>query len=134
MKLRHLLLAAALAVAAFQARADGFSDNAVGLRYGNNFKEPGVASTRPDGKADRRGTDIHKIIVNFGHFDVWTYGSNFINVDALFSDHRDPTSDSTTEGATEVYAVYRGQLSPDKIFGISTKFGPIQAVNLELGG
>ena len=125
MKLRHLLLAIALAMTATQARAQGFSDNSVGLRYGADFKEPGVNSTGPNGQKDMRGDDIHKLILNFGHFDVWTYGSNFIDIDALFSDHRDPTANSLTEGATEVYGVYRGQLSPDKIFGISTKFGPI---------
>ena len=134
MKLRQLLLAAVLAMTATGAYAQSFSDNSIGLRYGNDFKEPGVASTGPNGKQDIKGDDIHKLILNFGHFDVWAYGSNFINIDALFSDHRDPTANSTTEGATEVYGVYRGQLSPDKIFGISTKFGPIQAVNLELGG
>lgn len=133
MKIRHLLFAAGLAVTAGQARAEGFSDNSVGLRYGNDFKEPGVASS-VNGKPDMKGTDIHKVILNFGHFDVWDYGSNFINVDALFSDHRDPVADSTTQGATEVYAVYRGQLSPDKIFGLNTKFGPIQAINFEIGG
>lgn len=133
MKLKHLFLAAALAVAGAQAHAEGFSDNSVGLRYGADFKEPGVASSA-NGKPDMKGDDIHKFILNLGHFDVWDYGSNFINIDALFSDHRDPVSDSTNVGATEVYGVYRGQLSPDKIFGISTKFGPIQAVNLELGG
>jgi nucleoside-specific outer membrane channel protein Tsx len=37
-------------------------------------------------------------------------------------------------GSTEFYALYRGQLSPDKIFGLNTKFGPISAINFEFGG
>ncbi len=119
-----------MAVTATQARADGgFSDNSVGLRYGAAFKEPAIASS-----SQPHGEDIHKLILNFGHFDVWDYGSNFINVDALFSDGRDPANNSTDHGATEVYAVYRGQLSPDKLFKLNTKFGPIEAINFEIGG
>lgn len=135
MNLRHLLLAAALTVTGTQAFADPlvvFSDNSLGARYGIDFKEPGIGS-----KSQPHGEDIHKLILNFGHFDVWQYGTNFINVDALFSDGRDPTSPSISgvdsTGATEVYTVYRGQLSPDKIFGVNTKFGPIEAINFEAG-
>ncbi len=72
--------------------------------------------------------------LNFGHFDVWEYGSNFINIDALFSDGRDPANELHRPGATEVYGVYRGQFSPDKIFGLNTKIGPIEAINFEIGG
>jgi len=136
MKARHLLFAAAMALSASRARAadnDWFSDTSVGARYGINFKEPAVPPT-----GSPRGYDIHKLILNVGHFDVWKYGSNFVNIDALFSDGRDPAAPSITgvdkQGATEVYGVYRGQLSPDKIFGVNTGFGPIQAMNFELGG
>lgn len=129
MKLKTILLAAALAFAGSQAQADGFSDNAIGARYGTMFKEPGIGS-----KSQPHGEDIHKLILNFSHFDVWTYGSNFLNVDALFSDSRDPANSSNSQGAVEVYTVYRGQLSPDKLLGINTKFGPFDAVNFEIGG
>lgn len=130
MKLRNLLFAAALAATGTQAHADGgFSDNSIGLRYGSAFKEPGIAS-----KSQPKGEDIHKEILNFGHFDVWQYGSNFINIDALFSDGRDPANNSTDQGAVEIYAVYRGQLSPDKLFNINTAIGPFDAINFELGG
>jgi nucleoside-specific outer membrane channel protein Tsx len=131
MKLTNLIFGAAMALMAGPALADdgGFSDNSVGARYGAAFKEPGIASSKQP-----HGEDIHKLILNFGHFDVWKYGSNFINIDALFSDGRDPANNSTDHGATEVYAVYRGQLSPDKLAGINTKFGPIEAINFEIGG
>ena len=69
----------------------------------------------------------------FAHFDVWNYGSNFFNVDILFSNANEPANNSAG-GSTEFYAVYRGQFSPDKIFGINTAFGPISAVNFEIGG
>jgi hypothetical protein len=128
MNLRRLLFAAALSVLGTQAMADGFSDNSIGLRYGASFKEPGIAS-----KSQKDGVDIHKEILNVSHFDVWNYGSNFINIDFLFSDGRDPANNSTSQGAVEVYGVYRGQLSPDKLFGIDTKIGPFSSINFELG-
>jgi nucleoside-specific outer membrane channel protein Tsx len=125
MKLRHWIFAAALAVTAIQAHADGnFSDTLIGVRDGWSISNPGE---------EKGGRDVNKIIVNVGHFDVWDYGTNFFNVDALFSNANEPASDSSG-GSTEFYGVYRGQLSPDKIFGINTKFGPLSAINFEFGG
>lgn len=125
MKLKYLLFAAALLLTAVQARAQGnFSDTSMGLRDGPWISNPG------GGKGSR---NVNKIIVNVGHFDVWDYGSNFFNVDVLFSDANEPAANSPG-GSTEFYAVYRGQLSPDKLFGLNTKFGPIQAINFEFGG
>ena len=128
MKLRNALFTVAMlaAATATQARAEGgFSDNWAGVRDGWSVSNPGA----PDPAA----RNVNKIIINFGHFDVWDYGSNFFNVDVLFSNANEPAN-GTGGGSTEFYGVYRGQLSPDKIFGIPTKFGPISAINLELGG
>jgi nucleoside-specific outer membrane channel protein Tsx len=129
MKLRHILFAAALIVTANQARADGgFSDTSIGLRDGWSQSNPG------GNPGDEKGSrDVNKLIVNVGHFDVWDYGSNFFNVDVLFSNPNEAAYNSSG-GSTEFYAVYRGQLSPDKIFGINTKFGPFSAINFEFGG
>jgi nucleoside-specific outer membrane channel protein Tsx len=126
MKLRHLLfVAATLVVSATHAWAQGnFSDTSMGVRDGPWVSNPG------GGKGSR---DVNKIIVNVGHFDVWDYGTNFFNVDVLFSNANEPANNSPG-GSTEFYAVYRGQLSPDKILGINTKFGPISAINFEFGG
>jgi len=125
MKLRHLLFAAAMALTATKAWAQGnFSDTSVGLRDGWSIANPGE---------EKGGRNVNKIILNFGHFDVWDYGSNFFNVDILFSDANEPANNSPG-GSTEFYAVYRGQLSPDKIFGLNTKIGPFSAINFELGG
>jgi hypothetical protein len=123
MKLRHYLFAAALALTATQAQAQGFSDTLIGIR-------DSVFASNPGGEKGSR--DVNKAIVNVGHFDVWDYGSNFFNVDILFSDANEPAANSSG-GSTEFYAVYRGQLSPDKIFGLNTKFGPISAINFEFG-
>jgi nucleoside-specific outer membrane channel protein Tsx len=125
MKLKYWIFAAALTVTANQARADGgFSDTWMGVRDGWSISNPGE---------EKGGRDVNKIIVNLGHFDVWDYGSNFASVDVLFSNANEPANNSAG-GSTEFYAVYRGQLSPDKIFGLNTKFGPISAINFEFGG
>src|ERR1700727_935262 len=124
MKLRHYLFAAVLALTATQAQAQGFSDTLIGFR-------DSVFASNPGGEKGSR--DVNKAIVNVGHFDVWDYGSNFFNVDVLFSNANDPANNSPG-GSTEFYGVYRGQLSPDKIFGLNTKFGPFQAINFEFGG
>jgi hypothetical protein len=124
MKLRQLLLAAVLAVTAGHASAQNFSDTSMGVREGFFEANPG------GGKGAR---NVNKTIVNIGHFDVWDYGSNFFNGDVLFSNANEPASNSSG-GSTEFYGVYRGQLSPDKLFGINTAIGPFSAINIEFGG
>jgi nucleoside-specific outer membrane channel protein Tsx len=126
MKLKHLLLAAGLAASATAAHAQGFSDTSMGVRDAPFTSNPGE-STKQGGR------DVNKIIVNVGHFDVWDYGTNFINVDILFSNANEQANNSGG-GSTELYGVYRGQLSPDKLFGINTKIGPFDAINFEFGG
>ena len=125
MKLKHLIFVAALlVVTATQVRAQGFSDTWMGVRDGMFVSNPGE---------ETGGRNVNKIIVNLGHFDVWDYGTNFFSVDILFSDANEPAYNSAG-GSTEFYAVYRAQLSPDKIFGLNTKIGPFTAINFELGG
>jgi nucleoside-specific outer membrane channel protein Tsx len=124
MKIKRLLFAAVLALMAGRAQAQNFTDTSIGLRWGAFYANPG------GGEGSR---NVNKTIVNLGLFNVWDYGSNFANVDVLFSNANEPALNSSG-GSTEAYAVYRGQLSPDKIFGINTSFGPIQAINFEFGG
>jgi hypothetical protein len=124
MKLKLIILAAALMLAGLEARAQGFSDTSIGVRDGPFVSNPG------GGKGSR---DVNKVIFNVGHFDVWDYGTNFFNVDMLLSNPNEPALNSGN-GSTEFYAVYRAQLSPDKIFGLNTKFGPFSAINFEIGG
>jgi len=125
MKLKHLMFAAAVTVTATQAQAQGFSDTWGGVRDGWSVSNPGAPSNA--------ARNVNKIIVNAGHFDVWDFGTNFFNVDVLFSNANEPANNSGG-GSTEFYAVYRAQLSPDKIFGINTKMGPLTGINLEVGG
>jgi nucleoside-specific outer membrane channel protein Tsx len=130
MKRILMAAAAALGLVAGQAHAQGFSDTSVGVRDGWSISNPGAPTVA--------ARDVNKIIVNVGHFDVWDYGTNFFNVDALFSNANEPAyaigNGSSGGGSTEFYAVYRAQLSPDKILGVNTKFGPFTAINFEIGG
>lgn len=130
MKLRHFLFAAAVAVTATQARAQGFSDTSIGLRDALTASNPGGNF----GPAEEKGSrNVNKVIVNLEHFDVWDYGTNFFNADILLSNPNEAALNSSG-GSTELYAIYRAQLSPDKIFGLNTKFGPFTAINFEIGG
>jgi hypothetical protein len=134
MKLRHFLFAAAMAVTATQARAQGFSDTSIGVRDALTVANPGGNTDAVTLNTNEKGSrDVNKVIVNLAHFDVWDYGTNFFNADILMSNPNEAAANSSG-GSTELYAVYRAQLSPDKIFGINTKFGPLTGINLELGG
>jgi nucleoside-specific outer membrane channel protein Tsx len=134
MKLRHLLFAAALVATATQARAQGFSDTSIGVRDSLFVANPGGNTDAVTLNDNEKGSrDVNKVIVNVGHFDAWDYGTNFFNVDILMSNPNEAAMNSAG-GSTELYGVYRAQLSPDKIFGLNTKFGPIKAINFEIGG
>jgi hypothetical protein len=129
MKLRSILFAAALALTATQARADGgFSDTSIGVR-----DSAFVANVGGNPGNEKGSRNVNKVIINFDHFDVWDYGTNFFDVDVLLSDPNEAAYNSSG-GSTEFYGVYRAQLSPDKIFGLNTKIGPFKAINFEIGG
>ncbi len=115
---------------AAQARAFDFSDTSVSITYGPDFKEPGVVESNDPTK----GTNIDKMIFTLTHFDVYKYGTNFFNIDLLQSNGRDPANNSHT-GATEVYGIYRGNLSMNSIFDTKAfSFGPVKDVRFEFGG
>lgn len=125
MKFRHLIFAAAaLAATATQVKAQGFSDTWMGVRDATTVSNVG---------AEKGSRNVNQVITNLGHFDAGDYGSNFFSVDGLFSNANEPANNSAG-GATEFYAVYRGQLSLDKYMGLNTKFGPFQAITFEFGG
>jgi nucleoside-specific outer membrane channel protein Tsx len=122
--------AVALTLMTGSALAFDFSDTSVSVTYGPDFKEPGVVQSNNPNK----GTSIDKIIATLTHFDVYKYGTNFINIDALFSNGRDPANNSTN-GAVEVYGIYRGNLSGNSVFDTKAfTFGPVKDVRFEFGG
>jgi hypothetical protein len=111
-------LAAAAAIFAAQPAAGAdWSDTSLSYRYGTAFAEPFVNN------AQGTRQDIAKSIVALTHASGYKYGSNFFNVDMLLSDNKDPASCANlfttgcTGSAQEVYVVYRGALSLNKISG-----------------
>lgn len=118
-------LAAALGVSMAATSLPGvaadWSDTSIGWRYGTQFAEP------------FNNKDIHKNILNLTHVSGYKYGTNFFNADALFSDSTDPSHANSTEGAHEVYIVYRHTLDIGKISGSDIKFGPVRGVGATIG-
>ena len=122
---RRLKQAGLLAVLAVGATSNlyaaDWSDTAIGWRYGTKFAEP------------FEGNNISKNILNLTHVSGYKYGTNFFNVDLLFSDSKDPSAIGSTDGAQEVYMVYRNTLDLGKITGKDYKFGIIKDVGATFG-
>ena len=120
---RLLPTAAALAVAAIAAPAFSadWSDTSMGFRTGTKYAEPFNANA------------IEKNILNLNHVSGYKYGSNFFNVDLLLSDKKDPAGAGSTNGASEVYIVYRNTLEYGKLTGKPMKMGPIKDIGAVLG-
>lgn len=103
------------------ALAADWSDTSIGWRYGTQFAEP------------FNNRDIKKHILNLTHVSGYKYGTNFFNADMLFSDGVDPSSANSTEGAHEVYVVYRHTFDLGKITGSNMKFGIIRGIGATVG-
>ncbi len=107
-----------------------FTDDSISFRYGTAFKEPGVDN----------GNDIEKGILNFQHFNTDKYGSNFIDMDILFSTGQDPVNAQAPfgaggrEGATEAYGVFRRFWSYNGIMGTHYSNFLINDFGLNMGG
>lgn len=118
----HSATLAALAVTtAGSVHAANWSDTSIGYRTGSDYSEPFNANK------------INKDIVNLNHVSGYKYGSNFFNVDLLMSDNKDPAGKGSSEGAHEVYVVYRHTLDLEKVTGSPYKFGPVRGVGLVAG-
>lgn len=102
------------------AHAADWSDTFIGYRYGTRFTEPNIRD------------DIKKHVIQFGHASGYKLGQNFMNVDVLLSDRKDPAQGGET-GATDVYLIYRHQLHLGKAFGRSFAFGPVKEVGITAG-
>ena len=113
-------LALTVATTAAASQAADWSDTSIGFRTGSKFAEPfGV-------------NDIKKNIVDLSHVSGYKYGTNFFNVDYLVSDRKDPAGAGSTNGAQEVYIVYRHTLDLAK-FGAPVVFGPVKGMGATLG-
>lgn len=104
-----------------KVNAADWSDTAISVRTGNQFREP----FNPHA--------ISKNIVALTHASGYQYGSNFFNVDFLQSDSKDPASLNQSSGAQEAYVVYRHTFDLGKISGKELKFGAIRGLGVTAG-
>lgn len=114
-------MVALLSCCAVSAIAEDWSDNSISWRYGDKFREP------------FNNQDISKNIVSLTHASGYKFGNNFLNIDVLKSDAKDPSSATSTSGAVEAYVVYRHTLDIGKISGRDIKFGPVRGVGITGG-
>jgi hypothetical protein len=87
-----------------------------------------------------------KDIVTLRHVDAWRYGQNFINIDFIKSNNKDPAAPwggphydvppwGIGVGAFEAYGLYRGSLSFNQMLDtVAFTFGPIRDISLYFGG
>ena len=117
----RLAVATLATLAVASGHAADWSDTALGFRTGNKFAEPYGAN------------DIKKNIASLTHASGYKFGSNFFNVDFLMSDGKDPAGAGSTNGAQEVYIVYRHTLDLGKLAGRPFAFGPVSGLGLTAG-
>ena len=125
----------AIAISAFaglaftpMVQAADWSDTSLSLRYGTTFAEP------YDNNADGSRKDITKAILALTNVTGYKYGTTFINIDFLESDHNDPGGGvAGNPGAQEVYGVFRNTLDIGKVSGTSFKMGPMRGLGLTAG-
>jgi hypothetical protein len=94
------------------------SNNSISYYYAPTATNPGAGQTP-------------KNVVNFTHFDIWTYGTNLVSVDWLKAtngsappngtparpcDTFAPGTPSYCSGYTEIYGLYRGTLGWNQLF------------------
>jgi nucleoside-specific outer membrane channel protein Tsx len=114
-------LAACLVTGALSAHAADWSDTSISWRYGTKFAEP------------YNSEDISKHVFNISNVSGYKYGKNFVSVDLLQSDDKDPSAVGANSGAHEAYVVYRHTLDLGKVTGANLAFGPVRGVGLTAG-
>lgn len=103
------------------AQAADWSDTALTYRQGSKYAEPFNTN------------DISKNIVGLTHASGYKYGSNFFNVDYLMSDSKDPAAFGSSNGAREVYVVYRNTVDLEKTTGKSFKTTGLRGLGITTG-
>jgi hypothetical protein len=91
------------------------------------------------------GKPVQKETGTIVHFDVWKYGTNFVNIDFIKSNNHDPAAPwggpgfpipaaGIGDGAFEVYGLFRSTLSFNALTGSrSFTFGPVKDISLYYG-
>lgn len=98
------------------------NDNSISYHYEFLATNPGAGKTP-------------KHVLSFTHFDVWAYGTNFINIDWLKATRGRETPTATgTEGYTEIYGFFRSTFGFNEVFGTKAfSYGPLTNVSLMVG-
>lgn len=98
-----------------------WSDFALGYRYGQEFREPGIDK------------DVTKNIASFTMANGYQTGGNFMNLDVLFSNESDPANGGDM-GATELYLTYVQDFAYGKIVnGKPLNYGILKDVSFSVG-
>ncbi|MCQ9617251.1 hypothetical protein L1889_11585 [Paenalcaligenes niemegkensis] len=120
-KMMALSSAIALSASASLAQAATWSDTFIGYRYGTQFTEP------------TNDQKVKKHVLQLTHVSGYSIGQNFLNIDVLQSDKKDPTRADGDNGATEAYLTYRHQLHLGKVLDKDLSFGPVKDIGLTAG-
>ncbi len=114
------------------------NDNSISFAWYPKATDPGVwgnSNTIPLGTPGQ-GNAFSKYYTTFTHFDVWEYGTNFINVDAIKSASQDPIEGIPgATGAMEFYAIGRSTIGLNEISHSKAFSNAItKDVSFEFGG
>lgn len=97
------------------------NDNSIGYHYEFEATNPGAGKTP-------------KHVLTFTHFDVWAYGTNFINIDWLKATSSQTPSANNGAPYTEIYGFFRSTFGFNQIFNTKAfSMGPLTNVSLMVG-
>ncbi len=106
------------------------NDNSLSYHYEFSATNPGAGTTG-------------KNVLSFTHFDVWSYGTNYVNVDWLRATNGTttpaapcgfPNADTGCPGYTELYGLWRGTLGWNQLFDTKAfGAGPLKNVAFLMG-
>lgn len=99
------------------AQAADWSNDSLGLKYSERFREPGISAP------------VTKTIVDFTHASGDQWGRNLLVAELLQSDGADPAAGGSV-GAQEIYGFYRRTFSLSKLSGMPIAGGPVKDVSL----
>lgn len=112
----HLVICTLLATSLPVMAAD-WSDTSIGIKYGTNWSEPGIAAP------------IHKTLYQLVHISGDKLGTNLLVGEVYASDSKDPAAGGG-EGAQEFFGFYKRTFSLSKLSGREFAFGPVKDVSL----
>lgn len=130
------LAALCTAVISAGAVAADWSDTSVFLNYGPSYKFPGTRFDTVPGTADNyRNKNVPVTTIGFQHVSGYKYGANFFNIEIIRSGgNNDPQNGAYgTQGAQEVFGIYRHTLSLSAVTGNKLGGGFIRDYGIDAG-